>query len=154
MVLSDEVYAELKRLGEALLDERGREICDPDPIAVPGGLRKPETLKEQIQRILRIEVSKQALDQGYESFNESQDFDVPDEEGDPLISAYVMEDEIPKEMPGGGSRNVEVRKEDVTEPGKGGSVEEKVVDIGSLRRAFADPNKSDDEIREMISTLT
>lgn len=61
------------------LDEYGHEIPDPKPVAIPAGFKRPETLAEQVQRLVRTSISRQAAEQGFETFEESEDFDVDDE---------------------------------------------------------------------------
>lgn len=65
------------------LDKDGSEIPDPTPLTIPSGFRRPETLAEQVQRLVRTHVSRQAQLEGNESFEESEDFDVPDDSPDP-----------------------------------------------------------------------
>lgn len=61
-------------------DERGREVSDPTPVEIPVNFRRPETLQEQIRRLIRTEMSVQALNEGKETFDEADDFDIePDE---------------------------------------------------------------------------
>lgn len=67
----------------ARLDENGHEQLDPNPIEVPVGFKRPETLAEQVQRLVRTSVSLQAEQEGYESFEEANDFDI-DGENDPF----------------------------------------------------------------------
>lgn len=74
--ITEEIFAELDRLGRSLHDSLGREVPDPRPAVVPTDLGRPESLKDQIRRILRQEVSDQVASQGMETFEESQDFDV------------------------------------------------------------------------------
>lgn len=71
------------------LDERGWEIPDPTPMAWPAGVRRPETLTEQIRRLVRLEVSQAAAAQGMETFEESDDFDVDDDDGE-FVSPYEL----------------------------------------------------------------
>lgn len=61
------------------LDKNGHEIPDPQPIAIPAGFKRPETLAEQVQRLVRTQVSQLAQARGAETFEESEDFDVDDE---------------------------------------------------------------------------
>ncbi len=63
----------------ATLDERGHEILDSTPIAVPVGFKIPESLDSQIRRFVRQELSLQASAQGQESFEEADDFDIEDD---------------------------------------------------------------------------
>ena len=65
------------------LDENGWEIPDPTPVSVPSGFKRPETLAEQVQRLVRTSISRQAAEQGDETFEESEDFDLPDDPEDP-----------------------------------------------------------------------
>jgi len=61
-------------------DEFGREIVDGRPMAVPSGLQGPLSTADLIQQMVRNQMIKQQLnDAGYETFEESQDFDIPDE---------------------------------------------------------------------------
>lgn len=66
----------------AKLNDRGHEILDNTPIEIPLGWRKPESLTEQMRRLIRTEMSIRAQDQGFETFEEADDFDV--DEDDPL----------------------------------------------------------------------
>lgn len=61
------------------LDHLGREIPDPEPLVLPSGFRRPETLQEQVRRLVRTSLSLQAAEEGYETFEESEDFNVDDE---------------------------------------------------------------------------
>lgn len=78
------------------LDQRGWEIPDPTPLEVPLHWKRPPTLQDTIRQFIRTELSNQAVDQGAESFEEADDFDM-DEEPDPL-SAYEMR-EMQEESP-------------------------------------------------------
>ncbi|UOF76960.1 hypothetical protein [Microviridae sp.] len=70
------------------LDERGWEVPDPTPVAWPAGVRRPETLTEQIRRLVRIEVSQRAAEQGHETFEEADDFEMDDD--DEFRSPYEL----------------------------------------------------------------
>lgn len=61
------------------LDDNGHEVPDPRPLQVPAGFKRPPTLAEQVQRLVRGALSRQAAEQGFETFEESEDFDVGDE---------------------------------------------------------------------------
>lgn len=74
----------------AKFDARGREIPDPTPIEVPAGARRPETLQEMVRRFMRVEMSKAGQAEGFESFEEADDFDVGDD--DDLKSEYELDD--------------------------------------------------------------
>lgn len=67
----------------AVIDDVGREHLDQTPIAVP--LRfKRQSFVDQIQTLVRQELSRQAQAAELETFEESDDFDVDD---DPWIKS-------------------------------------------------------------------
>jgi len=68
---------------KAGLDEFGHEVPDPTPLQIPAGFKRPETLAEQVQRLVRGAISRQAAEEGMETFEESEDFDIPDDPDDP-----------------------------------------------------------------------
>lgn len=62
------------------LDERGREIVDSRPMQPPVGWTPPMTLVDQIRAMVREERIRQELEQqGVETFEEADDFDVGDD---------------------------------------------------------------------------
>lgn len=65
------------------LDEQGREIPDPKPVAIPAGFRVPESLEARIARLIRKDISDKAAMQGMETFEEAEDFDIEDDMFDP-----------------------------------------------------------------------
>lgn len=65
------------------LDERGREVPDPNPVEIPAGFRVPESLEARIARLIRRDISEQAEAQGMETFDEAEDFDIDDDMFDP-----------------------------------------------------------------------
>jgi len=62
-----------------MLDAKGHEIMDPTPVSLPAGFKRPETLAEQVQRLVRNQVSQEAHKAGAETFEEAEDFDIEDE---------------------------------------------------------------------------
>lgn len=62
--------------GVILQDEHGYEVPDPQPMQVRTGFKRPETLAEQVQRLVRGAISRQAEEAGMETFEDSEDFDV------------------------------------------------------------------------------
>lgn len=85
------------------LDPDGHEIPDGKPLTLPSGFRRPETLAEQVQRLVRTHVSMEAARTGRESFEESEDFDVGDDEApstpyeeqfDPVLGRAITPDEF------------------------------------------------------------
>lgn len=65
-------------------DKQGRECPDPTPLEIPAGFNRPPTLQEQIERCIRRHMSAQAEAEGFESFEDANDFDTGDE--DPTLS--------------------------------------------------------------------
>lgn len=63
------------------LNCRGHEVLNPEPMALPAGVSKPETLAETIRRLVRNEISQQASAGGQETFEEADDFTIEDEDG-------------------------------------------------------------------------
>lgn len=61
-------------------NERGEELPDPTPVEVPAGFKEPESLQSMIARLVRTHVSAAAERHGFETVDEANDFEVPDEE--------------------------------------------------------------------------
>lgn len=74
----------------AASQDHGKETPDPTPVAVPVGHDRPLTLREEMRRFIRNELSQQAQEEGHESFEEFDDFSIPDEEPD-LTSPYTVQ---------------------------------------------------------------
>lgn len=70
-------------------DENGREVPDPRPVEMPLGMKRPETLAEQVQRLVRRQVSEYAAMHGHETFEEADDLEI-DEDFDPS-TPYELE---------------------------------------------------------------
>lgn len=63
---------------------RHYETPDPKPMQLPSGFKRPETLAEQVRRLVRSErFAQQVHDDGFETFEEADDFDVDDDPPDP-----------------------------------------------------------------------
>lgn len=61
-------------------NEKGQEVPDPVPVAPPVGYRRPPTLQENIQRMIRSEMLQQAAAaEGFDTFEEAEDFDIEDD---------------------------------------------------------------------------
>ena len=73
----------------------GTETLNPVPIEWDTGLKRPEPLNDLIQRLVRTELSRQATEEGYESFEDADDFEVGDDyEDDHIETNYtLMEDD-------------------------------------------------------------
>lgn len=71
--------------------EGGMEVGDPTPVAIPVRFLRTENIYDEVTRVVRQELSLQAQAQGFESFEEADDFDVGDDY-DPS-SAYELDQE-------------------------------------------------------------
>lgn len=80
-----------------------REIPDPTPMEIPAGFKHPESLAEMVQRLVRRQVSDAAEANGFESFEESEDFEIDDmfdptspyeEVFDPVLGRGITIDEF------------------------------------------------------------
>lgn len=96
--MTKDLYDELSKMVHSKHDEKGREIPNPKPKIMNVSVRPP-SLQEQIQRLLRVELSRQVQDQGAETFDEANDLDVPEEDPMPLSGYEVLEDEYPIPKP-------------------------------------------------------
>lgn len=94
MKIKDVDVKELKKLTRAIIVQ-GMELFNPTPIAIPIGMQRPPSLQEQIARVLRSERQAQLMEGDDE---DAQDFDVPDEDPDPMTPYEMaqMVDEIPE----------------------------------------------------------
>lgn len=72
-------------------DEFGREIPDPTPLSIPLRMRHVSDSQhvDMVTRIVQRELSRHAAENGHETLEESDDFEI--DENDPL-SAYELTD--------------------------------------------------------------
>lgn len=75
-----------------MIKQKGREYIDPAPVEWPLGVDVPESLEQKIARMVRMGVSDHAEQQGLETFEESNDFDVDDPEALPG-SVHELDDD-------------------------------------------------------------
>lgn len=76
--------ARIDMMTEGRLDSRGYEVPDPTPVALPAGFKEPESLEVMIRRLIRSEEWTRATnEEGFESFEESEDFEIDDDMWDP-----------------------------------------------------------------------
>lgn len=67
-------------LRDYVIDDAGREILDPTPMAPPVGYKRSIPLRDQIRDMVRSErLAAEAAAAGAESFDEANDFDVDDD---------------------------------------------------------------------------
>lgn len=98
ITIPKEIYEQMKKARHSM-DYQGRDLVNPLPMNVPIGVKRPPSLKEQIQRVIRQEVSYHAYHQGMESIEESEDFDVEDgDEVEEFVSPYEVKDMIPETL--------------------------------------------------------
>lgn len=65
--------------GTHFLDDEGREVMDPTPMAPPIGYNPQPSMIEHIRNMVRRELSQYAQESGAETFEEADDFDVGDD---------------------------------------------------------------------------
>lgn len=73
------------------LNAEGHETLDPRPVEIPAGFKRPDTLAEQVQRLVRNEFSEMASAQGFETFEEADDFDVEDDDEIDVNTPFEVE---------------------------------------------------------------
>lgn len=56
-----------------------REVLDDTPIAVPAGIKPDMSLEDRIKLMIRTDISHRAAQEGTESFEEADDFNVGDD---------------------------------------------------------------------------
>jgi hypothetical protein len=72
------------------INDKGQEVPDPRPVEIPAGFKIPESLDKQIARLVAGRLSDIAEENGFESFEESEDFDVEDPEDVEIDTPYEM----------------------------------------------------------------
>lgn len=78
--------------GEIVQDEFGRELVDPTPMAPPIGYKKQPSMVEMVRNMVRSEhLAREAAMMGKETFEQADDFDIPD---DPLDPSTPYENEF------------------------------------------------------------
>ncbi len=83
-------------LSRAALTKDGKEINNPVPLVLNSDLNRPPTIQEQIQRMIKVQISQDAMEKGQESYNEANDFNILDDFEVELNSVY--QDIEPVEM--------------------------------------------------------
>lgn len=73
------VVAVEEKLSRLYLDRYGREIPDPTPVAPPVGYKKQPSMVDHVRALVAADLSRRAEQMGYESFEESNDFDIGDD---------------------------------------------------------------------------
>lgn len=121
---------------KAELTEDGKEVGDPTPLAPPAHLRRSMTMAEQIQQMVRREISLRAEDAGFESFEEAEDFEVDDDPPDPHTPYEAVFDPPPPVVENeDGKRPVDKGRTKPAERGSGKSGKVGKNDAGSVENA-------------------
>lgn len=79
--------------GERIHDEAGREIPDPTPVAPAIGHKSGPTLREQMRAMI-AELNAEAAAAGFETLDEADDFDIPDDPEAP-VTDYELDADLP-----------------------------------------------------------
>jgi hypothetical protein len=76
--IKEKIKAKFKKIG---LDENGKELMDstPNRIALGLGQAKQEPLHLMVKRMIRENANAIAMEQGSETFEEANDFDIDDD---------------------------------------------------------------------------
>lgn len=73
-------------------NERGEELPDSTPVEVTLNFKRPKSINEMIAEAVRVQFSRVAQSQGFETFDEADDFDVGDED-EPISASEMTEDQ-------------------------------------------------------------
>lgn len=92
--VTPDLFQELKALATSYIDDNHHEVPCPQPEELIVS-KRPPSLQEQIQRLIKVQLSQQMGQQGAETWEEANDFDV-DDELDP-ISGFEIHDMIEEE---------------------------------------------------------
>lgn len=69
-----------KAFVRVMLNDKGQEVPQKRAPALPVGYRRPPTLEERMRQMIRGSMSLKAQEEGFETFEEANDFDVDDPE--------------------------------------------------------------------------
>lgn len=76
--------AKIREMLAAELDEKGREVVSSVPMAPPVGYKKEPSVTDRLRAMVRSELLRREVEaQGGETFDEADDFDIPDDPVDP-----------------------------------------------------------------------
>lgn len=101
MQISKELYEQLCKLNVAMMKD-GQEYPNPVPLAVNIGLKPEISLDKRIKMIIENSLSMRAHEQGYDTFDEAQDFEVEGEFDLPLNDTKyqkLIDEKPPKPKP-------------------------------------------------------
>lgn len=95
----------MKKFIKKVMSKSGKLIevagdpSDPRPVEVPTALKRPESTDEKIRRIIKEQISPHAVERGFESLEESEDFDVDDDFDSELPITKAEFQEMQAEFP-------------------------------------------------------
>lgn len=69
------------------------EYLDPTPMAIPVKFLRPSTEAQRVRALVQSAISAMASDQGFETFEESDDFDIGDDYDPTSPYEYSLDDE-------------------------------------------------------------
>jgi len=92
-------------------NDKGEEILDTTPVSIPVSIKPPMPLNERIKQMIRYEASLYAQQNGQETFDEADDFEVGDKED--FHSPW--EENFDPQVPFIGTREEEIKRGLVTE---------------------------------------
>lgn len=125
---------------EKLHDELGRELPDDTPLELPVGAKRPESMAEMIQRMVRTQLSQHAVSQGMESIDEANDFDVEEEGPDIGMTEHERFAEMAEEFPPGYLQTASAQ------------LQRAVAEIGKEVKGEAAPSSKKPEVESVDST--
>lgn len=117
------------------------EENDGVPAGIPVNYRRPPTLQEQIARFVQsAQIRQELANAGVETFEESEDFDVPDDNAHDMTSPYERhyDDELGREISNAERPYVNELKK------QSGEVIKKAVETAKSKKKFEEevPKKS------------
>lgn len=133
------------------LDANGHEVLDPMPMALPTGMKAGPTMEERLRRMIQ-NMSVEAEMQGAESFEESEDFDIPDDMDirspyeefyDELLQRHITPQEFEKNADKYLNRYMKAEKEKYNKLDMEGFIEENVMKYQARRKADEKSNGGD-----------
>lgn len=89
-----------------MYNANGEEVLDQTPVNVPIKWKAPLPLNERIKQMVRQEASQWAQQQGNETFEDADDFNVPDDPPDP---STPWEEDFDPQVPFVATREAEIR---------------------------------------------
>lgn len=83
-----------KHINDGRHNEQGHEILSDKAVSLPVRIRRNDALTEQIRAFIRDEVSRSVSGEGYETFDEANDFEVEDDYDPKSPHEMSLEEEL------------------------------------------------------------